>query len=117
MSTADTFIRRCARCSTPYDWRRSGSRSLRMTYCGSLCECADLGATIEALIALTRAAVHVEVRKPAEVPDSKLPYQRQSRYAQQCPRCGGDMFLDDDAADACMQCGARIVAAESYPPR
>ena len=44
------FIQRCARCAVPYDWRRSSSRSLRMTYCSSLCEVADLGATIEVFI-------------------------------------------------------------------
>lgn len=43
-------IKRCKRCGVPYDWRRSASRSLKMTYCGSLCERADLGFTIEALL-------------------------------------------------------------------
>ena len=43
-------IRYCFRCGIPYDWRRSGSTSLKMTYCNSLCESADLGFTIEALI-------------------------------------------------------------------
>jgi hypothetical protein len=33
-----------------YDWRRSPSSSLKMTYCGSLCERADLGFTIETLL-------------------------------------------------------------------
>ncbi len=46
-----SHIKRCTRCGVPYDWRRSTSRSLKMTYCGSLCERADLGFTIEALIA------------------------------------------------------------------
>lgn len=40
----------CKRCAMRYDWRRSPSSSLKMTYCGSLCERADLGFTIEALI-------------------------------------------------------------------
>ena len=40
----------CARCGLRYDWRRSPSRSLKMTYCGSLCERADLGFTLESLL-------------------------------------------------------------------
>ncbi len=43
-------IRTCTRCHIKYDWRRSSSTSLKMTYCNSLCEAADLGFTIEALI-------------------------------------------------------------------
>ncbi|WP_322796053.1 hypothetical protein [Tepidiforma sp.] len=43
-------IRICQRCGMTYDWRRSPSSSLKMTYCGSLCEKADLGFTIEALL-------------------------------------------------------------------
>jgi len=43
-------IRVCERCGIRYDWRRSASSSLKMTYCGSLCERADLGFTIEALL-------------------------------------------------------------------
>ncbi len=43
-------IRVCARCGIRYDWRRSPSSSLKMTYCGSLCERAGLGFTIEALL-------------------------------------------------------------------
>ena len=43
-------IKLCTRCGVPYYWRRSTSRSLKMTYCGSLCERADLGFTIEGLI-------------------------------------------------------------------
>ncbi|MCZ2108327.1 MAG: hypothetical protein LC118_01935 [Dehalococcoidia bacterium] len=49
-----TNIRNCARCGIRYDWRRSASSSLKMTYCGSLCEAADLGFTIEALIRTER---------------------------------------------------------------
>ena len=53
--TADPLVmRNCARCAVPYDWRRSTSRSLRMTYCGSLCEASDLGATIEAMLNVER---------------------------------------------------------------
>lgn len=43
-------IRTCTRCAVAYDWRRSTSRSLKMTYCNALCEAADLGFTIEALL-------------------------------------------------------------------
>ena len=43
-------IRICDRCGIRYDWRRSPSSSLKMTYCGSLCERASLGFTIEALL-------------------------------------------------------------------
>ncbi|MBI2765027.1 MAG: hypothetical protein HYX53_03855 [Chloroflexi bacterium] len=45
----------CARCGLRYDWRRSPSSSLKMTYCGSLCEKADLGFTIEGVLRTTRA--------------------------------------------------------------
>lgn len=43
-------IRVCGHCGNRYDWRRSPSTSLKMTYCGSLCEQADLGFTIDALL-------------------------------------------------------------------
>lgn len=43
-------IRTCARCGLRYDWRRSPSSSLKMTYCGSLCERAALGFTIDGLL-------------------------------------------------------------------
>ncbi len=45
-----TNIRVCARCGLRYDWRKSASSTLKMTYCGSLCERADLGFTVEALL-------------------------------------------------------------------
>jgi hypothetical protein len=49
--TMDTSaIRFCKKCSLAYDWRRSPSVSLKMTYCSSLCERADLGFTIDSLI-------------------------------------------------------------------
>lgn len=51
-------IRLCARCGARYDWRRSTSGSLKMTYCGSLCERSDLGFTIEALLRTTRSEQH-----------------------------------------------------------
>jgi hypothetical protein len=43
-------IRTCERCGVHYDWRRSPSSSLKTTYCGSLCERADRGFTIETLL-------------------------------------------------------------------
>jgi len=43
-------MRSCQHCGVRYDWRRSPSSSLKMTYCGSLCERADLGFTIEAVL-------------------------------------------------------------------
>ncbi|MCC6387333.1 MAG: hypothetical protein U0547_04855 [Dehalococcoidia bacterium] len=43
-------IKVCARCGLRYDWRKSPSSSLKMTYCSSLCEKADLGFTLEALL-------------------------------------------------------------------
>ena len=47
-------IKVCARCGLRYDWRKSPSSTLKMTYCGSLCERADLGFTIEALLKVER---------------------------------------------------------------
>ena len=47
-------IKVCARCGLRYDWRKSASTTLKMTYCGSLCEKADLGFTIDALIHIER---------------------------------------------------------------
>jgi len=43
-------IKRCGRCGQRYDWRKSPSSTLKMTYCSSLCERADLGFTLEALL-------------------------------------------------------------------
>lgn len=48
-------IRNCGHCALPYDWRRSTSSSLKMTYCGTLCERADLGFTIESLMHAERS--------------------------------------------------------------
>lgn len=45
-----SHIRSCTRCGIRYDWRRSPSSSLKMTYCGNLCEQADLGFSIEGLL-------------------------------------------------------------------
>lgn len=43
-------IHTCKRCGIRYDWRKSPSSSLKMTYCGSLCETGDLGFTIEGML-------------------------------------------------------------------
>jgi hypothetical protein len=48
-------IKVCKRCALRYDWRKSPSSSLKMTYCSSLCEQADLGFTVEALLRYERA--------------------------------------------------------------
>ena len=50
ITAATPNIRTCTRCGVAYDWRRSSSSSLKMTYCNSLCENADLGFTIESLL-------------------------------------------------------------------
>ena len=47
-------IKVCVRCGLRYDWRKSPSTTLKMTYCSSLCERADLGFTIEALLKVQR---------------------------------------------------------------
>ena len=41
-------LQTCRHCRIPYSWLRSPA-SLKMTYCGSLCEQADLGFSLEAL--------------------------------------------------------------------
>lgn len=48
-------IRVCANCGGRYDWRKSTSQSLKMTYCGVLCEIAGLGFTIEGLLGLAHS--------------------------------------------------------------
>lgn len=49
-------MRICAHCAGSYDWRKSTSQSLKMTYCGVLCETAGLGFTIEGLLGLAHRA-------------------------------------------------------------
>lgn len=58
-------IKNCGHCGVRYDWRRSPSSSLKMTYCGSLCERAALGFTIEALLRTERATPAPKVTIPA----------------------------------------------------
>lgn len=52
-------IKVCGRCGLRYDWRKSPS-SMKMTYCSSLCEKADLGFTLEALLRYERAVAPEE---------------------------------------------------------
>lgn len=60
-------IRVCAHCGNRYDWRRSPSTSLKMTYCGSLCEQADLGFTIDALLRVEAQPIERPVKVLAAV--------------------------------------------------
>jgi len=59
-------IKICTRCGLRYDWRKSASSLLKMTYCSSLCESADLGFTVDALLQARRA------ERPAAEPVSPL---------------------------------------------
>ncbi|MEX1103229.1 MAG: hypothetical protein WED87_03195 [Dehalococcoidia bacterium] len=63
-------IRNCARCASPYDWRRSTSSSLKMTYCGSLCEKGDLGFTIETLLEASK--FRTEIERPVDRPVTEI---------------------------------------------
>ena len=51
-----SHLRTCQRCHVAYDFRRSTSRYLKLTYCGMLCEQGALGFTIEALLENVPAA-------------------------------------------------------------
>lgn len=67
-----TNIHVCERCGIRYDWRKSTSSSLKMTYCGALCEQGALGFTIEAFLRLevpkgTPEPLPKEERVPATV--------------------------------------------------
>ena len=90
-----------------------------MTYCGSLCEVADLGATIESMLMLEQKPT---VITPAAIAPLEVPYSVASEargHAQSaqtgCPCCSGDMYLDIDGSETCLGCGARVMATESYP--
>lgn len=65
-----TNLRVCKRCGLSYDWRRSPSSSLKMTYCGSLCEQADLGFTLEALLRMPSLPVKTVAKTDADEPDA-----------------------------------------------
>ncbi len=47
-------IRHCLRCGLPYDWRRSTSWSLKLTFCSESCERHQNGFTIEELLRCKR---------------------------------------------------------------
>lgn len=53
---AGGHMKTCGRCQIRYDWRKSTSGSLKMTYCGTLCEIAATGTTIETLLSAARPA-------------------------------------------------------------
>jgi len=61
-------IRVCARCGLRYDWRKSASSTLKMTYCGSLCELADLGFTVEALLKASPGPRKADAQTVEETP-------------------------------------------------
>ncbi len=108
------FIRRCEHCSAPYDWRRSSSRSLRMTFCNSLCEAADLGGTIESMLTIQRARPEAMVaNEPASLSSAALD---DLWSVPTCPRCDSGLEFEPDGTRACANCGARIIAEETYPP-
>lgn len=65
-------MRTCGRCGIAYDWRESMSRYLKMTYCNSLCERADLGFTIQGLLLTERAAGPSEGARAVEEIDAML---------------------------------------------
>jgi hypothetical protein len=43
-------LRTCGRCGGRYDWRRSTSTALKMTFCSVLCERGALGFTLDSLL-------------------------------------------------------------------
>jgi DNA-directed RNA polymerase subunit RPC12/RpoP len=112
MTHANGLAHRCARCGVPYDWQKSTSRSLRMTYCSSLCEATDLGSTIESLLTITRAPQAA----PAKATRTLIAAAK-VLSPDGCPRCGADWYLDEDGGESCIECGARVIAMETYPPR
>lgn len=62
-----SHLRTCQRCHVGYDFRRSTSRWLKLTYCGTLCEQGALGFTIEALLENVVVAVApVEIMEPID---------------------------------------------------
>ncbi len=42
--------RTCQRCGARYDWKRSTTTSLKMTYCSTLCEKGALGFTLDTVL-------------------------------------------------------------------
>ena len=58
LANVPSHIAVCQRCKLRYDWRKSPS-SLKMTYCGSICERNDLGFTLDAIEKMERPVVTV----------------------------------------------------------
>ena len=59
-------MKTCVRCDTRYDWRKSSSSTLKMTYCSHLCERGDLGFTLEALL-------HAQPKTPTDTIETAEP--------------------------------------------
>lgn len=55
--------RYCESCGMPYQWRKSTSRWLRMTYCSNFCEREDIGCTIEDILAVERFGLSYAAQK------------------------------------------------------
>lgn len=64
----------CERCGVPYQWERSPA-SLKMTYCGSLCEQSALGFSLEALERLRRPTLTEQAESIAAEAWAKTPVQ------------------------------------------
>lgn len=54
MGNDESHMKECQNCGLRYDWRRSPSSYLKMTYCGSICEKRHLGFTIDAALHITK---------------------------------------------------------------
>lgn len=52
-SASSNHMRQCERCGMRYDWRKSTSKHLKMTFCGLLCERGALGFTLESMLSGT----------------------------------------------------------------
>ncbi|MEO6399168.1 MAG: hypothetical protein ABIP13_11915 [Tepidiformaceae bacterium] len=113
--SALSHIRHCDHCASPYDWRRSTSRYLRMTYCNSICEAADLGGTIESMLTIARAPHSVAPLALAEPMTSSALDDLWS--IPTCPRCDSGMEIASEGLRSCLNCGAKVIAEETYPPK
>lgn len=83
-TTRDTTsnIRHCQRCGAAYDWRRSASSSLKMTYCSSLCERGGLGFTIEGLLEFVGVATAREPQRSCASTDPEWRMSAGTTYAR-----------------------------------
>jgi len=59
----------CKNCGIPYNWRKSTSRYLKMTYCTTMCEKSHSGQTIESLLAAERKPSFIEAEAFGGVSD------------------------------------------------